>query len=227
MTSASPARIVIVEDHSLFAEALETTLVLKGYDAQRLPLIPGQTAARLTATVLRLRPSTVLLDLDLGHYGSGLPVIKPLAAARVDVIVVTACGDRAQWGEAILSGARKVLAKNAPMTDVVATIRRAAGGLPLMSDEERLELIREGRLRLSEEQRVRARLERLTPREAEGLGKLRVGCQVGESARASYVSESTVRTQVKSILAKLQVSSQLAAVGLAHRAGWSRAIPPD
>ena len=34
------------------------------------------------------------------------------------------------------------------------------------------------------------------------------------------MSESTVRTQVKSILAKLQVSSQLTAVGLAHELGW-------
>jgi DNA-binding NarL/FixJ family response regulator len=34
------------------------------------------------------------------------------------------------------------------------------------------------------------------------------------------VAEATVRTQVKSILAKLEVSSQLAAVGLAHRVGW-------
>ena len=35
------------------------------------------------------------------------------------------------------------------------------------------------------------------------------------------VSEATVRTQVKSILAKLDVTSQLAAVGAAHQASWS------
>jgi DNA-binding NarL/FixJ family response regulator len=39
-----------------------------------------------------------------------------------------------------------------------------------------------------------------------------------------FVSETTVRTQVKAILAKLEVRSQLAAVGLAHRAGWQ---PPE
>ena len=39
-------------------------------------------------------------------------------------------------------------------------------------------------------------------------------------AQDSVVSEATVRTQVKSILGKLEVSSQLAAVGLAHRMGW-------
>ncbi len=35
------------------------------------------------------------------------------------------------------------------------------------------------------------------------------------------LSEATVRTQVRSILAKLEVSSQIAAVGLAHQAGWT------
>ena len=45
------------------------------------------------------------------------------------------------------------------------------------------------------------------------------GRSVREIASIGVVSEATVRTQVKSILAKLEVSSQLAAVGLAHRMG--------
>ena len=46
------------------------------------------------------------------------------------------------------------------------------------------------------------------------------GRAVREIAGLSVVSEATVRTQVKSILAKLEVSSQLAAVGMAHEIGW-------
>lgn len=46
------------------------------------------------------------------------------------------------------------------------------------------------------------------------------GAQVREIARESVVSEATVRTQVKAILAKLELSSQLAAVGAAYRVGW-------
>jgi DNA-binding NarL/FixJ family response regulator len=225
MTQTNSSRIVLVEDHSLFAEALQTALALRGYDVQRVPLTSGQTATRLVDAVLRLHPRTVLLDLDLGPFGSGMAMIKPLTEAGVDVIVVTASNDRARWGEAVLSGARKVLAKNAPMNEVVATISRAAGGLPLLSEGEKQQLIRERRQQVSEQQDLRVRIERLTRREAEVLGLLMEGRQVGEIARACYVSESTVRTQVKAILAKLQVSSQLAAVGLAHRAGWKRDTP--
>ena len=46
------------------------------------------------------------------------------------------------------------------------------------------------------------------------------GHNVLDIARARVVSEGTVRVQVRAILAKLGVSSQIAAVGLAHRAGW-------
>lgn len=46
------------------------------------------------------------------------------------------------------------------------------------------------------------------------------GRTVREIAIDGVVSEATVRTQVKAILAKLEVTSQLAAVGLAHRVGW-------
>ena len=46
------------------------------------------------------------------------------------------------------------------------------------------------------------------------------GRAVRQIAERGVVSEATVRTQVKSILAKLEVSSQLAAVGMANEMGW-------
>ena len=46
------------------------------------------------------------------------------------------------------------------------------------------------------------------------------GHRFGDIARACFVSEATVRTQVRSILTKLEVSSQIAAVGLAYTADW-------
>jgi two-component system nitrate/nitrite response regulator NarL len=53
---------------------------------------------------------------------------------------------------------------------------------------------------------------------------LTLGRPVREIALASFVSVETVRTQVKSILSKLEVTSQLAAVGAARMAGWH---PPE
>ena len=59
-----------------------------------------------------------------------------------------------------------------------------------------------------------ARLELLTEREQTVLGRLYSGMTVREIAEADQVTESTVRSQVKSILRKLEVSSQIAAVAV-------------
>jgi two-component system, NarL family, nitrate/nitrite response regulator NarL len=57
-------------------------------------------------------------------------------------------------------------------------------------------------------------------REAEVLRGLIEGRSVDELAQEAFVSIATVRSQVRAILRKLGVTSQLAAVGLARRAGW-------
>ncbi len=52
------------------------------------------------------------------------------------------------------------------------------------------------------------------------LGALMNGEPVQEIARTNVVAVATVRSQVKSILTKLELQSQIAAVGAAHRAAW-------
>jgi DNA-binding NarL/FixJ family response regulator len=222
MTTLGPRsrRVVLIEDHSLFAEALETALVMEGFDPHRLAVGAGTTRAQLLSQALDLSPGMLLLDLDLGAFGNGLPLIEPLTGAGIRVVVVTASNDRARWGEAYAAGARRVVSKGAPLTSVITTIRRSVEGLSITPELERQELIAEWRRQLAEEEDERARFAELTRREGEVLGLLMDGRQVAEIAQACFVSESTVRTQVKAILAKLRVSSQLAAVGLAHRTGW-------
>jgi DNA-binding NarL/FixJ family response regulator len=65
--------------------------------------------------------------------------------------------------------------------------------------------------------------ERLSPREQEVLLAMMRGKMAREICKQSYVSLPTVRSQIHSILSKLGVSSQLAAVALAYQSGW----PPD
>ena len=65
----------------------------------------------------------------------------------------------------------------------------------------------------------------LTERERFVLAELMEGHCAEEIAQAAFVSISTVRSQIKAILQKLGVSSQLAAVALARRADWSLDSP--
>ena len=220
--SRAKGRLVIVEDHVLLAEALEMTLTGEGFDVRRidLGLEEAISTALLLSTILRARPQVVLLDLDLGIGGDGVRLIAPLARARVHVVVVTASTDRGRWGQCIRHGARVVLSKNHPLRDVVTTVRRVQQGFAVMTTAQRDELLRAffEQRRVADE--LATRLERLTRREQQVLDHLIEGRTVREIAELAVVAEATVRTQVKSILAKLEVSSQLAAVGCALKARW-------
>lgn len=217
-------RVAVVEDHSLFAESLEIALGMEGHDVRRI-ILPegGRSVSTLLPIILRARPRVVLLDLDLGTHGNGVRLVEPLSKEGINVVIVTATIDRGRWGECLRYGARKVLAKSAPLNDILATIRKINEGLPVITREERDELLDHWHRQLQETKEIRNRLEHLTHREGEVLAHLMDGRAVREIARMSVVSEATVRTQVKSILSKMEVSSQLAAVGAAHHVGWAPA----
>jgi DNA-binding CsgD family transcriptional regulator len=68
---------------------------------------------------------------------------------------------------------------------------------------------------------ARASRLRLTPREAQVLADLTVGKSAKSIARQAQLSEATVRTHIRSVLAKLGVNSQLAAVALARDLGFT------
>lgn len=211
-------RVTIVEDHALFAEALDVALTLEGHEVHRVEIDdPAASPERLLAAVLRTSPDVVLLDLCLGPTTHGGRLIRPLSQEGVAVVVVTGSVDRAGWGECLFHGARTVLPKSTPLNSILASIRMVREGHSVLPLEEREALLACFQQRRAQEQDSRARLASLTTREREILVEMMNGHQVREIAQESVVSEATVRTQVKSILAKLGVSSQLGAVGMALR----------
>ncbi len=214
-------RVLIVDDHMLFAESLELALSLEGYDVRRLELPEERgSMATLRSLALRANPRTVILDLDLGRFGDGGNLIPPLARAGINVVVLTASQDVGRWGECMRLGARKVLPKSGALQQAIGTVRRLHQGLPVVTREELEALLDAWTRERKAQDDLRRRLDLLTPRERQVLAGLIEGRTVRAISKESVVSEATVRTQVKSILSKLEVSSQLAAVGMAHQVGW-------
>jgi DNA-binding NarL/FixJ family response regulator len=214
--------VVVVDDHVLFAQALDVALRLEGYDVERLDLDDrAMSTPQLLTRIRRLRPTIVLLDLELGRGGDTTDLVQPLTQAGIAVVIVTAGTDRLRWGECLRYGARAVLPKSTALDSTRETLRLIADGRPLPGRHEREQLVTSYHHEKARRQDIRARLDRLSRREREVLGHLMAGRQAREIAHLSYVSEATVREQVKSILAKLQVTSQLAAVSTAHEAHWT------
>jgi DNA-binding NarL/FixJ family response regulator len=218
-------RVTVVDDHSLFAEALVIALESQQISARSVvPENASTTFAQLGRAIVKTQPHLVLLDLQLGIAGDAMRLVSTLSRGGIPVVMVTASADLVSQGASIAAGARAVINKCVPFMEIVDVVQRVADGLPVMTRRERDAIMTAYHDADDSSRDLHRKLASLTRREAEVLGQLMAGRQVVDIARRRFVSESTVRTQVKSILAKLEVSSQLIAVGLAHRACWH---PPE
>ncbi len=213
--------IVIVEDHGLLASTVAAALRAAGEDVE---VVRPEVGRDLVPAVVGHSPDVVLLDLDLGEAGDATGWIGPLAERVPSVVMVTGVTDPVRRARCISAGAVGVLDKSGGFDELLTAVLTVREQGTLMTPHERDELL--GMLREHEQDRQRelAPFEALTRREAEILGELMAGRTVDQIATAAVVSVATVRTQVRSILAKLQVSSQVAAIGRARDAGW---VPPQ
>ena len=212
------AEVVIVDDHGLLATTLATALELRGLTVD--VVVPGDDATQLRRTLLERRPGIVLLDLDLGPCGEAVPLIPPLTDAGAAVVMVTGVEDRESRARCIAAGAVGILDKTEGVDTVTEAVERVRTDGSLLSEHERQEQLAWIREREHARRRDLAPFAELTDREAEVLGELMAGHTVEEIATSAVVSRATVRTQVRSILGKLGVHSQVAAIGLAHEVGW-------
>jgi two-component system, NarL family, nitrate/nitrite response regulator NarL len=216
-----PTRVVLVEDHVLLAESLYIALGAEGL-CVRTVAVPTDVcdAVTLLQPILAHQPDVVLLDLDLGTAGDGTVLVGPLTNAGSAVVVVTAAREKTRWGQCLANGARTVLPKSSSLEDIVDTVRRVASGEPTMPEAKRMELTQAWFRQRTDDQLMRTRFGRLTQREQEVLAALSAGKRVRDIASEAHVSEATVRSQVKSVLAKLGVTSQIAAVAFARERDW-------
>ena len=212
------AHTVLVDDHRLLTQSLAMALELEGISCTIADLRDRDT---LLNDVLALAPGLVLLDLDLGPgIGDGSLLVAPLVEAGFRVLVVSASTDREQVCRALEAGAAGMLDKSAPFPQLLDAVLAAARGEDVMPAGQRLSLRDEVRRQRMEQATRLAPFERLSGREAEVLRALGEGLSVGVIARTWFVSEATVRSQVRSVLTKLGVGSQLEAVAMAHRIDW-------
>lgn len=210
-------RIAIVEDHRLLAETVGLALQVEGHDVVVAELKDEESLLESVAA----DPATlVLLDLDLGPLGDGTQLIPGFLAAGAAVLVVTGVRDRTRLAAALEAGAMGFVAKDAPFDALLDTIMKAAAGAPVIDPNDRHQLLLDLRTHRRDTSKRNAPFDALTQRERQVLAALGEGKSVETIATEWVVSTATVRTQVRGILTKLDVNSQLAAVAKAREAGW-------
>ena len=211
--------VLIVDDHGLLAQSLTFALRAEGVRVERSTEISSEA---ILEAVEAQRPDVVLLDLDLGEdAGTSLPLIAPIREFGSKVVTLTGVTDRVRLAECVEAGAIGIIPKSDAFEQLVAAVQQVVDDGSLLSRHERNELLAElRRHRDADRGRLRPFVD-LTPREAQVLDALMDGRSPEQIATDWVVSLATVRSQVRSLRVKLGVNSQLAAVGMARKAGWS------
>jgi two-component system, NarL family, nitrate/nitrite response regulator NarL len=205
-------RMLIVDDHPLTRDGLAALLADHGFE------IVGEAGGGHEAIdrARELQPDVVLLDLSMPDLDglSALPLLRT-AAPDCEVVVLTASGDEANLLAAIRGGAAGYLLKTEPPERLVDFLHGAARGEAALSGavaRRLLEQVRDGKTVDAGVPDSVAR--KLSARELEVLLLLDEHLGTDQIAKRLFISEHTVRSHVKSLLRKLQVSSRREALEL-------------
>lgn len=187
----------------------------QGHDARG---VPTASASAILAEAGRHQAGLVLLDLDLAEGPNGADLVVPLRSLGWSVLVVTGGRDRKALAAAIYRGAVGWVSKTASFEELLAVASSAAAGEEVLAPALREELVRLHQRLNGRRCEVTERLARLSTREREVLDQLVAGRGASAIADRATVSMSTVRAQIRAILAKLEVRTQLAAVAMVNEA---------
>jgi len=212
-------RVLIVDDHAVFADALATVLRT---DPELEVVGKGGSVQEAIAAAAALQPDVVLLDVHMPD-GSGIDAAAAIKKARpqTQVVILTSDEDESVLRSAVQAGVTGYLSKHEPAEQVLQAVRGAAKGEALIAPYML------GRLLSGMNKRDQlGPSSPLTPRELAVLRELSLGYDNEAVGRRLTMSPNTVRTHVQNILSKLKVHSKLEAVSKAIREGWIR-IPHE
>jgi len=209
--------VMLVEDHLILAESFAALL-------NRDPLIEvvgmASTAGEAVALARLHEPDIVVMDVRLPD-GSGVEAAITIRSItkRTAFIFLTAYDSEEALAEAVEAGAAAFLPKSEASETVVDAIKKVANGETLIQPGQIQFALtwRRARRRLDRERQ--AILQALTRREMEVLSLLAAGADTATIAAQWQVSPLTVRTHIRSVLAKFEVHSQLQAVAKAQALG--------
>jgi DNA-binding NarL/FixJ family response regulator len=202
--SSSEITCLIVDDHEVVREGLRLSL-------SRAPHIrvigeagDGESAVALAE---RRRPNVVIMDVRMPGM-DGLEATKRLTerVPEASVLIFTAYSERSLLSRGLESGAKGYILKEAPHQTLVRAIEKVAAGDGYV-DPALMPAFLTGR----------ERDDMLTGREREILQLLADGMSNADVAKKLFISQETVKSHVRHILAKLEADTRTHAVAIALR----------
>lgn len=206
----SPIGVLVVDDQAMVRTGFRMILSV----TEDITVVgEARDGLEAIAAVAQLHPDVVLMDVEMPRM-DGITATREIATDTRVVILTTFDRDDYLF-DALAAGASGFLLKNAGPELLIDAVRQVAAGNGLLSPEVTTRVI--AQMHSGSATRTTPPPTDLTERETDVLRALAAGLNNAEIAEHLVVSESTVKTHVSNLLAKLGLRDRVQAVAWAYR----------
>jgi two-component system NarL family response regulator len=212
-------KLLLVDDHALFCEALQSLLTLHGYE------VVGTAGDGMEALeeARRLHPDLILMDIEMPDC-DGLAATRLIKAEMPDtkIVMLTVAQQDEVLFESLKSGASGYLLKSSRASQLLLHLGQLAEGQAALSPglAEKIldEFARMGRQLESNSEQVEETAD-LTARQREILTLIVQGMTYEEMGKTLCLSERTIRYHMEEIIQQLQLENRSQVIAYAARMG--------
>jgi len=208
-------KVLVVDDHPVFRRGLISMM----QDQTEFQVV-GEASSGLEAVAkaVELQPDVVVMDLRMpGGDGVAATAALQQKLPRTKVLILTVSEKDDDLFAAVEAGAKGYLLKSVDFEELINSISSVAAGDVIISPALATRVIVQ--LKQKKQPRTGEDSAGLTPRETEVLQLVARGASNKEVGTELFISETTVKAHLRSVLEKLQVKNRAQAVARATAMG--------
>ena len=208
-------KVLVVDDHPVFRRGLISMM----QDQTEFQVV-GEASSGLEAVAkaVELQPDVVVMDLRMpGGDGVAATAALQQKLPRTKVLILTVSEKDDDLFAAVEAGAKGYLLKSVDFEELINSISSVAAGDVIISPALAIRVIVQ--LKQKKQPRTGEDSAGLTPRETEVLQLVARGASNKEVGTELFISETTVKAHLRSVLEKLQVKNRAQAVARATAMG--------
>ena len=212
-------RVVVVDDQALVRSGFSMVL---GYQSDIEVVAEAGNGLEAIEVTRAQRPDVVLMDIRMPEMDGleATSIILEEADWPLRVLILTTFDADEYVYKALRAGASGFVLKDIPPEDLISAVRAVADGGALLSPSITRRLIGRFATRLEVDAGLSHRLDRLTSRERDVLTSVARGLSNTEISETLFIGETTVKSHVSSVLAKLGLRDRAQAVVFAYESGF-------